>query len=256
MMLRSARPNLRDFVWTLIRTDFKARYQGAASGFVWALFKPVAMFVVLLSVFSFLFRDQTYLFNLMIGLFLWDFFNEGTRVGLESLYAKGFLITAAPFPRSVLVVTSIANAALTLCVFVVAILTVLTVTHGVPSPVAIALFLLYLVLYVFIVIGFSLGASVLFLKYRDLNQVWEVVLQAGFFIAPIIYPLNILPERLHKYLYLWPATPVIQFSRQVLVEGKLPTLKAHALLFGVTGVTFLAGYLLYRKYVPRAVERL
>src|SRR5437868_15406030 len=98
----TARPrNLRDFVWTLIRTDFKARYHGAASGFVWALFKPVAMFITLLSVFSFLFRDQTYLFNLMIGLFLWDFFNEGTRTGLESLFTKGFLITAAPFPRAI-----------------------------------------------------------------------------------------------------------------------------------------------------------
>src|SRR5581483_2630865 len=202
------------------------------------------------------FRDQTYLFNLMIGLFLWDFFSEGTRVGLESLFQKGFLITAAPFPRAVLVVTSIANALLTMTVFVVAILIVLSVTRGVPSPVAIALFLLYLVLYVVIVIGFSLGASVLFLKYRDLNQVWELILQAGFFVAPIIYPHSILPEHLHKYLYLWPVTPVIQFSRQVLVEGKLPTFKAHCLLFAVTAVTFLAGYTLYRRYAPRAVERL
>src|SRR5260370_13849747 len=95
-------PHLRDFIWTLIRTDFKARYHGAASGFVWALFKPVAMFIVLLSVFSFLFRNQTYLFNLMIGLFLWDFFSEGTRLGLESLFNKGVLITAAPFPRAIL----------------------------------------------------------------------------------------------------------------------------------------------------------
>ena len=59
----------------------------------------------------------------------------------------------------------------------------------------------------------------LFLRYRDLNQVWDVVLQAGFFLAPIIYPLEILPERFHFYLYLWPPTPVIEFSRAVLVRG-------------------------------------
>ena len=61
------------------------------------------------------------------------------------------------------------------------------------------------------------------MRYRDLNQVWEVVTQAGFFVAPIIYPIDILPERLHFYLYLWPPTPVILFSRSVLVEGKIPS---------------------------------
>jgi lipopolysaccharide transport system permease protein len=246
----------RDFVWTLIRTDFKARYHGAASGFVWALFKPIAMFVVLFAVFSFLFHGQKYFYYLLIGLLLWDFFAEGTKVGLESLYAKGFLITAAPFPRAILVVTSIANALLTLAVFVTAIITVLAFTRGLPSAVSLALFFLYLILYVIIVIGFSLGASVLFLKYRDLNQVWDVILQAGFFFAPIVYELKILPERLHFYLYLWPVTAVIQFSRQVLIDGQIPTLKAHAMLFGVAGVTFLVGASLFRYYVPRVVERL
>ncbi len=68
----------------------------------------------------------------------------------------------------------------------------------------------------------------LFLRYRDLNQVWEVVIQAGFFLAPIIYPLGILPERFHFYLYIWPPTPVIEFSRAVLVAGVLPTLRGDA----------------------------
>jgi ABC-type polysaccharide/polyol phosphate export permease len=53
---------------------------------------------------------------------------------------------------------------------------------------------------VLIVAGFSLGASVLFLRYRDLNQVWDLATQAGCFVAPIGYPLDILPERLHVYL--------------------------------------------------------
>jgi hypothetical protein len=71
-----------------------------------------------------------------------------------------------------------------------------------------------------IVIGFSLATSALLLRYRDLNQVWELLLQAGFFVAPVVYPLSILPERLHFYLYLWPPTAVIQFARSVLVLGR------------------------------------
>ena len=73
------------------------------------------------------------------------------------------------------------------------------------------------------VVGFSLGASVLFLRYRDLNQVWDLATQGGFFVAPIVYPLTILPETMHRYLYLWPPTPIIEFSRDVLVRGVTPS---------------------------------
>ena len=93
----------------------------------------------------------------------------------------------------------------------------LTLSGHAPSLVSAGLFIWYQIHLFLIVVGFSLATSVLFMRYRDLNQVWEVVAQAGFFIAPIIYPLSILPERLHFYLYIWPPTPVIMFSRSVLV---------------------------------------
>jgi lipopolysaccharide transport system permease protein len=87
-----------------------------------------------------------------------------------------------------------------------------------------------------------------------LNQVWEVVTQAGFFVAPIIYPLDILPERVHFYLYLWPPTPIILFSRSVLVDREVPTLLAHALLTGETAAILAAGMLIYRMRASRVSE--
>ena len=250
------RRHLRDFIWTLVRTDFKGRYHGAASGFVWALLKPLAMFIVLYAVFSFLFVDRTYLYNLMLGLTLFNFFGEATSTGIESLFRKGFLLTKAQFPRWIVVVTSMANALLTLLVCSTAMLIGISVGWRTPTLTTGALFALYMVLYVFMVLGFSLGASVLFLKYRDLNQIWDVILQAGFFFAPIIYKIDILPEKYHFLLYVWPVTPVIQFSRQVLVYGTVPTLKAHLLLVGVTAFMFGGGVLLFRKHAPTAMEKL
>jgi len=94
-------------IWTLIRTDFKVRYHGTIGGFVWALLKPVSMFLVLLAVFSFIFAptDPYYRPNLILGLFLWEFFAEGTKVGLVSLFAKGYLLTKTRFPRWIVVAT-------------------------------------------------------------------------------------------------------------------------------------------------------
>ena len=114
--------------------------------------------------------------------------------------------------------------------------------------VAASLFVWHQLHYLAIVIGFGLAPSVLFVKYRDRNQVWDVVARAGFFLAPIVYPLRILPERVHFYLYLWPPTPVIMFSRSVLVGGVVPTAGAHALLSGEALVTLALGTLIFRRW--------
>ena len=244
-------------VWTLVRTDFKVRYHGSLGGFVWALAKPLAMFTLLMGVFSFIFgSDPDYRLNLIVGLFLWDFFAEGTKAGLVSLQTRGFLLTKARCPSWILVVTSISNAAITLAVFSVIIVLFLLVWGRAPSVEAIAIYALYCLLLASIVVGFSLGASVLFLRYRDLNQVWEVVAQAGFFVAPIIYPIRILPERLHFYLYVWPPTTIIEFSRDVLIRGVVPSFKGHLLLLMVAVVSMTFGVWLFRRYEPRAAEYL
>jgi homopolymeric O-antigen transport system permease protein len=244
-------------VWTLIRTDFKVRYHGTAGGFVWALLKPLTMFVLLMAVFSFLFAsDPNYKLNLIIALFLWDFFAESTKVGLTSLHAKGFLLSKAKCPSWILVVTSISNAVITLGVFTLVILVFLAAAGRMPTVGGMLMFIVYCASFVLIVMGFSLGSSVLFLRYRDLNQVWDVVSQAGFFLAPIIYPLSILPERFHFYLYLWPPTAIIEFSRAVLVRGTMPTATAHLCLIGVTALALVIGAWLFRRLAPRAAEYL
>jgi ABC-type polysaccharide/polyol phosphate export permease len=244
-------------VWTLIRTDFKVRYHGTAGGFLWALLKPLTMFGVLVSVFSFIFAsDPDYKLNLIVGLFLWDFFAEGTKLGLMSLHAKGYLLSKTRFPRWIVVATAISNPLITLAVFSAVIVVFLIASGRPPSLLALALLLVYEIEFALIVVGFSLAASVLFLRYRDLNQVWEVVTQAGFLVAPIIFPLAILPERFHKYLYVWPPTPVIQYARAVLVDGAVPSAQAHLMLAGVTAAVLGTGIVVFRWLAPSAVERL
>jgi lipopolysaccharide transport system permease protein len=215
------------------------------------------MFLVLMSVFSFLFASQpAYRLNLIIGLFLYDFFGESTKAGLASLHSKGYLLAKAKFPTAAVVISSIANAVLTLSVFVIVMVIWATVAAGAVPARALMMFIVYLLLYIAIVIGFSLATSVLYLRFRDLNQVWDVAIQAGFFLAPIVYPLNIIPEKFHYYLYFWPPTAIIQFSRMVLVQGTAPTVKAHTFLFFEAAVVLLTGTAIFRKYARRAAEYL
>jgi len=210
-------------VWTLVRTDFKARYHGTPSGFLWALLKPTAMFVVLVGVFSLIFRGEpNYKLNLIIGLFLWNFFAEATTVGMGSLAAKGFLVTKARFPRWILVVTSIANALITLVVFGAVVTVYLIVMGRGPGPAAVLAFGFYILCLATITIGLSLGSSVLFLRFRDLNQILDMTTQAGFFLAPIVYPLDILPGFFRQVVLLNPLTHLAVAYQTILLRGQWP----------------------------------
>ncbi|MGH7859872.1 MAG: ABC transporter permease [Candidatus Binatia bacterium] len=246
-----------DLAWTLVRTDFKARYHGSFSGFLWALLKPLTMFLALLAIFSFVFTTEpNYRLNLLVGLFLWDFFAESTKVGLISLAQKGFLLTKAKFPAWLVVVTSIVNPLITLLVFTASILVYLGFTGRLPDAPELGLYALYLGSYSLLVIGLSLGTSVVFLRYRDLNQIWDVVTQAGFFLTPIIWPIGAIPERFHFFLYLWPPTPYVDFARQLLVAGTAPSLNATMYVLLETLLVFTAGVVVFRTRAPRAAEHL
>jgi ABC-type polysaccharide/polyol phosphate export permease len=248
---------LAGLLWTLVRTDFKTRYHGTLGGFVWALLKPLAMFVVLLGVFSFVFTaEPTYRLNLIVGLFLFDFFAEATKAGFVSLAAKGFLLAKVVFPSWIVVIGSTANAFITVLVFTLILAVALLVTGRMPAPAHWLLYAWYLLHFLAIAIGMSLSASVILLRYRDLNQVWEVVIQAGFFLAPIVYPIGVIPERFHKFLFVWPPTPIIQFARAVLVDGTVPSARAHLLLSASTLAVLGVGVLTYRRYARRSAEYL
>jgi lipopolysaccharide transport system permease protein len=255
--LSQRHPDVAGAVWTLVRTDFKVRYHGTLLGFFWALSKPLLILGVLLVVFRYLFSTTpNYTVDLVIGIFLYEFFSEATKSGLMSLQQKGYLLTRSTFPRWILVVTSSSNALVTLVAFSVGVVVFLAALGRPPFFNDAATTEIYTAHFVVIVIGFSLAASVIFVRFRDLNQVWEVLVQMGFFFAPVIYPLEILPEWMHIYLYVWPPTPILEFSRSALTGEALPSLKAHLLLVGLALGSLAVGLVIYRRLVGRAAEYL
>jgi homopolymeric O-antigen transport system permease protein len=245
-------------IWTLVRTDFKVRYHGTVGGFLWALLKPLSMFLVLLGVFSFVFAptDPHYKLNLILGLFVWEFFAEGTKVGLLSLFAKGYLLTKTRFPRWIVVASSSSNSVISLLAFTAVFLLYLAWAGRFPSPLGLMLFIAYEIQMWIIIVGFSLATSVLYLRYRDLNHLWDAISQAGFFVAPIVFPLDILPKGVRPYVYVWPPTPVIEYARKVLIDGTMPGLGANLYLLGITLTVLVTGIAVFRRHIARAAEHL
>lgn len=211
----------------LVITDFKLRYQSSVLGYLWSLLRPMAMFTVLYIVFTRFLpvgRDiDHYPAYLLLGIVMWNFFVEITTGSIRSIVDRGELIRKINFPKYVIVL-SVSFSALINLILNLIVLSVIMMLNGAQlSPHAILSPILLIELLIFSVgIGFAL--STLFVRFRDINYIWEVCMQVGFYLTPIIYGLHQVPPRFGKILLLNPVAQIIQDLRSQLITPKAITI--------------------------------
>jgi lipopolysaccharide transport system permease protein len=257
MPTSSPRRNSLELVLRMALTDLKLRYQGSVLGFLWTLLKPLMQFAVLYIVFSVFMRIQVenYQLYLLLGVLIWNYLAEGTTHGMLALAQKANIIKKVYFPRIYVVLSTSLHHLFALLLSLI-VFFVFFFAAGKALPWTAPLLIVSLALLYALVLGLSLLLSVLHLKFRDTSQIWEVMIMAGFFLSPIIYPLEVIPAQYHTLLFLNPVTGLIQYTRLLLLEGQLPSL-AGALYVTVFGVGVLAfGAWLFGRYAHKAAEEL
>lgn len=236
-------------------TDFKLRYHGSVLGYLWSLMKPFMLFSVLYVVFKILMRFTIpyYGLYLLLGIMLFNFFADATMSGSRSLLDKASLLTKVYFPRIIVVIASSLTALLTLCINLIVFSFFLLVSGDGISWTAL-LFPFYVILFYFFALGVALILSVITVKFRDVSHIWEVLLQLFYWSTPVIYSMDLIPEKYHRYIYLSPITRVMEHSRAVMIYHTLPDLRAAVVTVVMVAVTFGVGLLVFRKWSPGIVE--
>jgi ABC-2 type transport system permease protein len=208
-------------------TSFKLKYAGSALGYVWSLIKPLLIFGMIYAVFAlFLLRGQTrgesFAAELLLGIIIFTFFSEATSNSLASIVVNADMIRKAYFPRWILVVAASLSVAMTLGVnlglFFVAGLLLHWFHLGFQSLLIIPLLLEVYVL----AIGMGLLLGALFVYFRDLGHVWEVILQALFFGSAILFPFYLIPTKYQAIVALGPLTQIVEDMRRALVAPSAP----------------------------------
>lgn len=211
----------------LVITDFKLRYQGSVLGYIWSLLRPLALFVILYIVFvKFLPVGQGvphFPVYLLLGIVLWNYFAEVTNGGVGAIVGKGDLLRKLNFPRYTLVLAGSFSALINLFINL-GVVAVFMMFSGVDvRPVAIVMPILIVELFVFsLAIAFFLSA--IFVRFRDVSYIWEVIMQGAFYATPILYPLSAIPQAAAKVLILNPVAQIIQDARYVLVTPETVTI--------------------------------
>ena len=214
----------------LIITEFKLRYQGSVLGYVWSLLKPLLLFVILYVVFADFLRvgDKVPHFPvyLLVGVVLWNYFIEVTTGSITSIASRGDLIRKINFPKYVIVLSGCASAIINLLLnsIVIGIFMIFT---GVDTGLHAVLVIPLIIELTALALGIGFLLSALYVKYRDVSYIWEVLMQAAFYATPILYPVSLVADKSKlaaQVLLLNPVAQSIQDIRYVLITPQTKTL--------------------------------
>jgi len=244
----------RELVKNLTIAELKNRYQNTTLGFFWSILSPLLLALVLFFVFRNLFhQEENFAVNLLVGIMTWRFFNTTSTLSLSAIVSRPSLVTKVYVPRQILVLSIVLSNLIGSLLEFLILVPIIFVLMG-HLPITILLFPVIHFLYFWLILGVGLFLSSLFVYFRDLNQVWEVLVNVLFFMSPIIYPLSIVPESLMTYYLLNPLTALIIVYRDVMIRGHLPSLDNLSVVIGIGAVIFLIGVFIFNRLQRRFAE--
>jgi len=218
--------------------DFKAKYEDATLGYVWSIVKPLAYFGVLWLVFAHLLRtaNQTsdFALFLLIGILLFLFFIDAVNIMLPSIVVGGATLRRLAFDPILIPLSASVAIGITFLINVSAFVVFAAVQRIEPRVEWLLIIPLLIELY-FFTIALGLLLSALYVRFRDIGQVWELTAQLLFFACAIFYPIGILPDWAQKVAFLNPFVQIMQDSRHALLGGSSGP-------YDVSADTVYAGY--------------
>lgn len=259
---------LREFV----RTDFKVKYQDSVIGYLWSILKPLFMFSILYVVFVQVLRVGAGIENwpvaLLTGVVLWQFFSDVTGGALKSIVSSGALLRKIKFPRYIIIVSNTVSAFITLIInsVVIAIFAIFT---GVEFSWWILMAIpLVLELFIF-AIGVAFFLSAAYVKFRDIQYIWDVFSQALFYGSAILFPVSLIAQvggvavgdALVKIALANPVAQVIQDFRHLVINDSVPSLYTmtegfiwYLVPLSITVAVFIFGAWFFKRRAPYFAE--
>lgn len=232
----------------LVQRDLTVRYKRSVLGFLWTMLNPLLLMIIFVIVFSVLFRFaithyETYFLSEYL---VWNFFVQTTTQSIVSLGWNGALMSRVRVPKTIFAlsttVSGLANLGLS-CIPLLAIM----LWVGAPISTAMLFLPVSFVIIAVFALGLSLGLSALAVYFDDVGPMYQVASTGWMYLTPIIYPIEIVPER-YRFIIEWnPLTHLFQLARDPIYHARLPELDLVLRCTAISTVTLVVGWLVFRR---------
>jgi ABC-2 type transport system permease protein len=250
--------------WLLSVTEFKLTYFGTVFGYLWSLVSPLLLFAVLYTVFTRIIRFEVpnYAQLLLLNLTLYGLFRETTTRAVRSVVNSENIVRKMQFPRLVIPLSVVLTGLFNLGLNLIAVIIFLLVTGVEPRLTWLALPLIVVVL-VALTAGTSLLLSALFVRFRDVFQMWGLMVLVLFYASPVLWPVEVLPDSMRFLLFVNPFAPLLEGARILMVDPGAPSpVEAAGSVFAIIApalivlVTCAIGLWTFVRTAPRVAEEL
>lgn len=216
-----------DLTVTLAVLEFKIRYFGSALGYLWQLVRPLMLFGVLYLVFTEFvrFNEGVPYFPavLLTSIMLYTFFADATTGAVTAVLDRENLVRKIQFPRVVVPLAAVLTAVFNLVTNLVAVAIFVAATGVRPQWTWLLFPVLVLALCV-MATGVAMLLSALYVRFRDVQPIWEVVLQVLFYGSPILYAIELVPsETARQVIMCNPVAALLQQVRHWLIDPGAPS---------------------------------
>lgn len=247
----------RDFLYFLIVLDIKRRYRQTVAGLFWIVFQPLALALVFVVLFSDWYgqggeSETPYLSFTYTGLVVWTFFNRALSVGTPRLVHYASLVRKINFPREMLPAAAVGTAVFDMALTMVA-LVAINFHFGVSWFPQLVWFPAVLLLQVVFTFGLTLLLAGVNVYYRDVQYVLPFFLQLWFFVTPIIYRADQIPELFRPLFYVNPLVGVVELYRWMFL-GIPYDLRSVMFSIVSTFAVMVVAYVAFRRMEKRFAD--
>lgn len=246
-----------ELISNFVLRDLKSRYKGSVLGYLWTLLNPLLMMLVYVIVFSVVVRIkvENYPIFLLTGILPWTFFNSTISKAMESLRANDNLMMKIYFPREIFPIASIATGIVDFLLSLLVLIPFLII-YKINISTEILLIPLVLLLQIILILGISLFLSCLAVYFRDIINIFTVVIRFWFYLTPILYPYTMVPERFQFYYLLNPMSIIIYMYRYAILGTEMPGMGTTYICVLVSVLLFLVGYWFFSSREADLIKRL
>lgn len=238
----------RRLLWQMVSTDLRGRYVGSLLGFTWSILHPLVLVAIFVLVFSRIMGARidaggghvAYGVYLCAGLLPWLAFQEVVSRSTTVFLDQANLIRKINFPPAFLHGYVLVAAAVNLAFLIGAFFVILLAGRNAPQG-AWIVWPLFLLLQLLFGAGLGLVTSIAHVFFRDTAQFVSLGLQVWFWLTPIVYPIEIVPERVASLLSWNPVCLFTRIHQGLVVEGRMPALGESCAAFALAALAIAAG---------------
>ncbi len=253
----------RGFVLGSVRREYESKYRNSLLGALWTIINPLTMIVVYTVIFAKLMQaklpgiDSTFGYSiyLCIGVLTWGLFTEIVSRSQNVFLENANLLKKISFPRLCLPVIVVLNAGMNFVIIFGLFTVFLIISGNFPGVVFIAL-LPVLAIQVLFSVGLGITVGVLNVFFRDVGQLFGVILQFWFWLTPVVYPISILPNSVRKLIQYNPMVPLLTAYHDIVVMAKWPAWDSLWLVAVLALLLCWLGMSLFRKHAGEMVDEL